>query len=46
VRWDTVPGDLNVHIPSLEDALLRLLNERPPAATPAVAELDLTGGRR
>jgi ABC-2 type transport system ATP-binding protein len=46
VRWDTVPGDLRVHIPSLEDALLRLLNERPPAGTPAVAEMDLAGGRR
>jgi hypothetical protein len=46
VRWDTVPGDLSVHIPSLEDALLRLLGEQPPAARPAVAELDLTGGRR
>jgi ABC-2 type transport system ATP-binding protein len=46
VRWDTVPADLSVHIPSLEDALLRLLGERPPAGAPAVAELDLTGGRR
>ena len=25
VRWDMVPGDLSVHIPSLEDALLGLL---------------------
>ena len=46
VRWDTVPGDLSVHVPTLEDALLGLLNERPPAATPEVAELDLTGARR
>jgi ABC-2 type transport system ATP-binding protein len=46
VRWDTVPGDLSVHVPTLEDALLGLLNERTPAATPEVAELDLTGGRR
>jgi ABC-2 type transport system ATP-binding protein len=46
VRWNTVPNDLSVHIPSLEDALLRLLSERPPAATPAVAEMDLMGGRR
>ena len=46
VRRDTVPVDLSVHIPSLEDALLRLLNEQPPAGTPAVAEMDLTGGRR
>jgi ABC-2 type transport system ATP-binding protein len=46
VRWNTVPNDLSVHIPSLEDALLRLLSERPPAATPAAAELDLMGGRR
>jgi ABC-2 type transport system ATP-binding protein len=46
VRWGTVPGDLSVHIPSLEDALLRLLREPPPAATPVVAEMDLMGGRR
>ena len=46
VRWDAVPSDLSVHIPSLEDALLQMLRERPPADAPAVAEMDLTGGRR
>ena len=45
VRWDMVPGDLSVHVPTLEDALLGLLNEQP-ADPPVVAELDLTGGRR
>jgi ABC-2 type transport system ATP-binding protein len=45
VRWDTVPGDLSVHVPTLEDALLGLLREQP-ADTPVVAELDLMGGRR
>ena len=27
VRWDSVPADLSVHIPALEDALLDLLDE-------------------
>ena len=40
VRWGWVPGDLSVHIPDLEDALLGLLDRKP--------ELDpqLVGGRR
>ncbi len=45
VRWDAVPGDLSVHVPTLEDALLGLLHEQP-ADPPVVAELDLMGGRR
>jgi hypothetical protein len=38
-----VPADLSVHVPSLEDALLGLLD----APRPAVAEeTTLVGGRR
>lgn len=35
VRWDSVPADLSVHIPTLEDALLDLLDgdAGPGAAT-------------
>jgi ABC-2 type transport system ATP-binding protein len=29
VRWDSVPADLGVHVPSLEDALLGLLDGAP-----------------
>jgi hypothetical protein len=38
VRWGAVPADLSVHVPSLEDALLSLLDEQPVG--------DLVGGRR
>src|ERR1700722_15068692 len=47
VRWEPVPTDLSVHVPSLEDALLSLLNGEsgePVACIPAAREL--TGGRR
>jgi ABC-2 type transport system ATP-binding protein len=50
VRWEPVPADLSVHVPSLEDALLGLLNGeasqhgKPVAYTPAA--MELTGGRR
>jgi ABC-2 type transport system ATP-binding protein len=30
VRWESVPADLNVHVPNLEDALLGLLNDNTP----------------
>ncbi len=43
VRWEPVPADLSVHVPSLEDALLSLLNGEP-ASLPAGKEL--VGGRR
>jgi ABC-2 type transport system ATP-binding protein len=46
VRWGTVPADLSVHVPSLEDALLGLLDERPATGPPAVADMNLVGGRR
>jgi ABC-2 type transport system ATP-binding protein len=42
VRWGSVPADLSVHVPSLEDALLGLLDERPAAA----ADMELVGGRK
>jgi ABC-2 type transport system ATP-binding protein len=50
VRWEPVPADLSVHVPSLEDALLGLLDGEtgehgePAARTPAA--MELTGGRR
>src|SRR6516165_1137771 len=46
VRWGPVPADLSVHVPSLEDALLGLLDEGPAADLPADAETSLVGGRR
>jgi hypothetical protein len=53
VCWEPVPADQSVHVPSLEDALLGLLNGdqrdqgeqgKPAAAIPAGTEL--IGGRR
>jgi ABC-2 type transport system ATP-binding protein len=44
VRWEPVPADLSVYVPSLEDALLGLLNGDQPdqsAVTP-----ELVGGPR
>jgi hypothetical protein len=46
VRWGSVPADLSVHVPTLEDALLGLLDERPAMGTPAVTDTNLVGGRR
>ena len=46
VRWEPVPADLSVHVPSLEDALLGLLEERPATGTPAAAEMNLAAGQR
>ena len=52
VRWEPVPGDLSICQPSLEDALLGLLNgdqlnddQRDQSATASVHS-DLIGGRR
>jgi ABC-2 type transport system ATP-binding protein len=47
VRHGPVPADLDVHVPSLDDAMLTLLNGGPeiPAAAPATEE-ELVGGRR
>jgi len=53
VRWEPVPADLSVHVPSLEDALLGLLDgdhasyvnhAMPDAFTPLGREL--LGGQR
>jgi ABC-2 type transport system ATP-binding protein len=45
VRWGTVPEDLTVHVPDLEDALLRLLEPPPAAGAPVAAENELVGGQ-
>jgi hypothetical protein len=50
VRGGTVPDDLSVHVPDLDDALQSLL-DRPGDDPPAPADLttagnDLVGGRR
>lgn len=43
VRWDSVPWDLNVQVPTLEDAMLDLLAAEPrPVELPA----ELTGAGR
>jgi ABC-2 type transport system ATP-binding protein len=44
VHWEPVPDDLTVCVPTLEDALLGLLNSEP--ATFAPQDKELTGGRR
>ena len=46
VQWEPVPADLSVHVPTLEDALLGLLEERPATGTPSLAEMNLVGGQR
>jgi ABC-2 type transport system ATP-binding protein len=53
VRWEPVPADLSVYVPSLEDALLGLLNgDQRDHAEPAAGVLDpavnheLIGGRQ
>jgi ABC-2 type transport system ATP-binding protein len=47
VRRGTVPRDLSVHVPNLEDALLTLLEHAPPeTTTPAQAHHELVGGKR
>jgi ABC-2 type transport system ATP-binding protein len=39
VRWESVPADLNVYVPTLEDALLDLLGENAVVAVADTAEL-------
>src|SRR5262249_26285121 len=50
VRWEPVPADLSVHVPSLEDALLGLLDgdqrDQHFQATTAAEDGELIGGRR
>ena len=45
VRWGSVPEDLSVHVPDLEDALLSLLEPEPAAGAPAAVENEPVGGR-
>jgi ABC-2 type transport system ATP-binding protein len=47
VGWGPVPQDLGVHVPDLEDALLRLLeNDQAPGTAAIPAQPELVGGRR
>jgi ABC-2 type transport system ATP-binding protein len=47
VSWGPVPPDLGVHVPDLEDALLRLLENDQAAAMPVIpAQAELIGGRQ
>jgi ABC-2 type transport system ATP-binding protein len=45
VRWGSVPADLSVHVPSLEDALLGLLDGADVGGDVA-EDRELVGGRR
>lgn len=47
VRYGSVPADLDVQVPSLDDAMLTLLNGAPgQAGTAPVTDGQLIGGRR
>jgi ABC-2 type transport system ATP-binding protein len=46
VLWGSVPDDLSVHVPNLDDALLSLLGQEPAAEAPVHAPSELIGGRR
>ena len=46
VLWGTVPDDLSVHAPNLDDALLSLLGHEPAAEEPVPVRGELIGGRR
>jgi len=46
VRYGSVPDDLNVHVPSLDDAMLALLGGVPVQAEAATATEELVGGLR
>jgi len=47
VCWEPVPADLSVHVPSLEDALLGLLDGAHGAAAEVMPDnKELVGGRR
>jgi len=45
VRWGSVPADLSVHVPTLEDALLGLLDGADGGGEGA-EHRELVGGRR
>jgi ABC-2 type transport system ATP-binding protein len=46
VRWGSVPEDLGVHVPDLEEALLELLEHGPTPGVPVPAKHELAGGRQ
>jgi ABC-2 type transport system ATP-binding protein len=46
VLWGPVPGDLSVHVPNLDDALLSLLGQAPATEAPVMESSELIGGRR
>jgi ABC-2 type transport system ATP-binding protein len=46
VRWGSVPDDLSVHAPDLDDALLSLLEPEPAAEAPIPVRSEMVGGRR
>jgi ABC-2 type transport system ATP-binding protein len=46
VLWGSVPDDLSVHVPNLDDALLSLLDPPPAAEAPVPERSELIGGRR
>jgi hypothetical protein len=46
VLWGSVPDDLSVHVPNLDDAMLSLLGQEPAAAAPVHARSELIGGQR
>jgi ABC-2 type transport system ATP-binding protein len=45
VRWGSVPADLSVHVPTLEDALLGLL-DGADLGDEVAEDRELVGGRR
>jgi ABC-2 type transport system ATP-binding protein len=46
VRRGVVPADLGVHVPSLDDVMLSLLDSRPAHTHATSATAELAGGRR
>jgi len=46
VRWGSVPEDLGVHVPDLEEALLELLEHEPAPGAPVPVKHELAGGRQ
>src|SRR5262249_17613638 len=46
VRWGSVPADLGVHVPGLEQALLVLVEHESAAGAPIPVESELNGGRQ
>ena len=46
VRWGSVPEDLSVHVPDLEEALLELLGQEPAPGAPIPVAHEVAGGRQ